>query len=242
MPSLVSFIIPAHDEAAHVAATIRAIRRAAQNVGVAYEVIVADDASADGTARIAADLGARVVVLDRRQIAAARNAGARASAGDVLFFVDADTLANPRAVRAGLKALSCPGVVGGGCVATLDGRLPLWGHALYPLSVLGARVLKLIGGCFLFCARDAFDRVGGFDERYFAGEEAVFLTALKRVGRVAIPAATVVTSGRKLRTLPMRKILGVAWKWAVGGPKQFQQREGLDIWYGPRAPEAPRRF
>jgi hypothetical protein len=35
--------------------------------------------------------GARVVTVEKRQIAATRNAGARASSGDMLIFVDADT-------------------------------------------------------------------------------------------------------------------------------------------------------
>jgi hypothetical protein len=51
----------------------------------------------------------------------------------------------------------------------------------------------------LFCTRIAFQTAGGFDENYYAAEEVVFVAALKRQGRFAILAETVVTSGRKMR-------------------------------------------
>ena len=196
-------------------------------------MIVVDDASTDDTARIAADEGARVVKVNRRQIAAARNAGASEARGGVLFFVDADTLINGEALRECLEELR-GGAVGGGCVFTFDGRLPLWGRVLYPLAVFLARTFKLMGGCFLFCTREAFDAIGGFDERYFAGEDAAFVSALKRRGRFAVPWPTVVTSGRKLRAYSAWRILGEAWRWIRGGRKGYQKRDGLDIWYGER--------
>jgi glycosyltransferase involved in cell wall biosynthesis len=198
-----------------------------------FEVIVVDDTSTDRTAEIAANLGAKVLKVAHRQIAAARNAGAREARGEILFFVDADTCVNPRALRACVQALQS-GAVGGGCVFTFDGKLPIWSRLLYPVAVMLARSLKLMGGCFLFCTRDAFDAVGGFDERYFAGEDAAFVRALKRRGRFAVPGPTVVTSGRKLRANSAWRILGEAWRWLRHGRGAYQQREGLDLWYGER--------
>ncbi len=116
-------------------------------------------------------------------------------------------------------------------------RLPLWARCLYPLAVLGARTLHLVGGCFLFCTRAAFEAVGGFSEKYFAAEEAAFIRALQRHGRFVIPRPTVVTSGRKLRAHSAREFLGIAWNWAVRGPRHFQKRDGLEIWYGERTPD-----
>lgn len=233
---MLSFVVPAHNEEQHLPATLVAIRAAAEATGELFEIIVVDDSSTDRTAEIALAAGARLVSVQHRQISATRNAGARAAQGEILFFVDADTQPTPAAVQAGLDALRS-GAVGGGCIFTFDGVLPLWALCLYPLAVLGARTLRLIGGCFLFCTRSAFDIVGGFSEKYFAAEEAAFIRALQRHGRFVIPRPTVVTSGRKLRAHSSRELLGIAWSWAVRGPKHFQKRDGLEIWYGERTPD-----
>ncbi len=237
---MISFVIPAHNEEGHIGSTVRAVGESAREVGEPFEVIVIDDASTDRTAAIAAQLGARVLHVANRQIAATRNAGARAARGDILFFVDADTLANAAAVRAALRALR-RGAVGGGCVFRFDGRLPVWARILYPVAVVSARLLKLVGGCFLFCTREAFESTGGFCERYYAAEEAAFIRSLKRIGRFAVPAPSVITSGRKLRTHSARRIIGEAWRWSMAGPESYRRRDGLDIWYGERPPDRDSR-
>ncbi len=60
----------------------------------------------------------------------------------------------------------------------------------------------MTGGCFLYCTREAFDAVGGFDESLFASEELTMSSALQRFGgrrRFVIIRTPVITSGRKLR-------------------------------------------
>jgi glycosyltransferase involved in cell wall biosynthesis len=236
---VISFIIPAHNEEAWVGRCVAAVRRSGDAVGVPYEVIVVDDASTDATARIAADAGAKVLRVEHRQIAATRNAGARAARGDVLVFVDADTLANPAAVRAARAALR-GGAVGGGYVIRFDGWVPLWARLVYPAYAVTSRLLKFVGGCFLFCDRAAFEAVGGFPEKYFAAEETFFCAALKRRGRFVVPAPTVTTSARKLRTIPARDLLRMLLKLAANGNAVFERREGLEFWYGPRPPDPVR--
>ncbi len=230
---MISFVIPAHNEELHIGPTLQAVDESAREVGEPFEVIVVDDASTDRTAAIAEQRGARVLHVANRQIAATRNAGAKAARGDIFFFVDADTLTNPDAIRAALRVLR-GGAVGGGCVFRFDGGLPLWAQVLYPVAVVSARLLKLVGGCFLFCTREAFESIGGFCERYYAAEEAAFIKSLKRIGRFVVPRPTVITSGRKLRTYSARRIIGEAWRWSMAGPESYQRRDGLDIWYGER--------
>lgn len=90
----VAVVIPAKDEAARVATTVRA---AARIPGVDL-IVVVDDGSADDTAQVAADAGARVVAHPRnRGKAAAMETGAAAvAAADdprdprLLLFLDAD--------------------------------------------------------------------------------------------------------------------------------------------------------
>src|SRR5437016_13193032 len=81
---MTSFIIPAHNEELELAATVDAIRAAASHATQRYEIIVIDDASTDGTAEIASRAGAKVIRINRRQIAASRNAGGRAAQGEYL--------------------------------------------------------------------------------------------------------------------------------------------------------------
>src|SRR4051794_23143354 len=102
---MLSFIIPAYNEELELLSAIAAIRTAAAKADEPHEIIVVDDASTDATAQIAAKAGAQVVSINRRHIAAARNAGARAARGDILFFVDADTQILPSHVVDAIAAL-----------------------------------------------------------------------------------------------------------------------------------------
>ena len=106
---MLSFVVPAHNEAELIGRTLAALHAAAQSLGEPYEIIVVDDASTDGTAALARDQGARVAQVNFRKIAATRNAGAREASGEMLFFVDADTVVPPRALDAALRALRPPG-------------------------------------------------------------------------------------------------------------------------------------
>src|SRR6478736_1208239 len=156
---MLSFIVPAHNEEALLSRTLDAIFEAAAGTRQPFEVVVADDASTDGTAEIARQHGAIVVSVNNRQIAATRNAGARASSGERLFFVDADTVISPRVLTAALRAMD-NGAVGGGAPPRLEGPIPLYVRLFVLwLSVL-MRIAGLSGGAFLFCKREAFDAVG----------------------------------------------------------------------------------
>jgi len=232
MPA-VSFVIPAYNEARLLGKTLSAIEKAARALRLTFEMIVVDDASVDGTPEIARAHGARVVSVNFRQIAATRNAGARAAAGAWLVFVDADTIISEMLLRDAIAALKA-GAVGGGCVVRFDEPVPRYGRVLIALILPVYRALGLAAGCFLFCTRQAFDAVGGFDEKLFAAEEAVISRALGRLGRFVLLRTAVVTSARKLRVHSGREILGTLLRLAVTGPKAVRQRAGLDLWYGER--------
>ena len=230
---MISFIVPAYNEARLLGATLAALRVAADKQAEAYELIVVDDASDDDTAAIATAAGARVVSVHRRQIAATRNAGARAALGRWFVFVDADTLVSGEVVSATLDAMRA-GAVGGGAGVAFDGAVPWYSRWVLPALVALFRVARLAAGCYLYCTREAFEAVGGFDERYFGAEELVLSRALKTQGRFRVLRAQVVTSGRKLRQYSSREMLATLARLAWRGRRALQRREGLDIWYGPR--------
>src|SRR5438128_11300854 len=102
---MISFIVPAYNEERELSSTLAAIRASASSAAQPHEIIVVDDASTDATAKVATAAGARVVSINQRHIAAARNAGARAARGAYLFFVDSDTRINQTHIVEGIAAL-----------------------------------------------------------------------------------------------------------------------------------------
>ena len=211
----VSFVIPCWNEEALLGRTLDSLFTAARQMGAPFEVIVADDASSDRTAEIARGAGAVVISTERRQISATRNAGARAAQGDLLIFVDADTLVTPEVLRAAVEAVR-GGAVGGGCTVRFDKPIPLYARILMPVFNRLYRAAGLAAGCFLFCTRPAFEAVGGFDEDLYASEECSLSWALKRQGRFVLLRETVLTSSRKLRTFSggeiLNALLRLAWR------------------------------
>jgi len=235
---MISFIIPAHNEEAWVGRSISAIRSALESIGEQYEIIVVDDASSDATASIARQQGAQVIRVEHRQIAATRNAGARQAQGDILFFVDADTLVNAPAIQSALRSIRA-GAVGGGCVPRFEGWLPWWCRLTLPFAERICRWLDFFpSGACLFCTRGAFDTAGGFNEYYYAAEELWFVAALKRQGRFAILAETVITSGRKARAHSFWSIVKLAARLVMRGSRGLRSRQGLDYWYEPEREKA----
>jgi len=230
---LISFVVPAYNEERLIGAALDSIHAAARASAQSYEIIVANDASTDHTADIARAHGARVVDCHHRQIARVRNTGARASTGDVLIFVDADTLISEPVVRASIDALS-RGAVGGGSLPEVEGRMPWWGPLVLWAVATFMRLMHWAAGCYVFVNRAAFEQAGGFDERVFVSEELFLSEALKKIGRVVILREQVVTSGRKLRTHSAWDMIRLFGLLFVQGPKLFRNRDQLSFWYGER--------
>jgi glycosyltransferase involved in cell wall biosynthesis len=230
---MISFIVPAYNEEAWVGRCVSAIRSGVEALDVPYEIIVVDDASSDATASIARQQGAQVVRVEHRQISATRNAGARQAHGDILFFVDADTLVNTPAIQSALRSVGA-GAVGGGCAPRFEGWLPLWCRLVLLTGERLCRWLRFFpSGACLFCTRSAFQAAGGFNENYYAAEELWFVAALKRQGRFVIIPETVVTSGRKVRAHSFLTFARLSTRLILRGSSGLRNRRGLDYWYAP---------
>jgi glycosyltransferase involved in cell wall biosynthesis len=227
---MISFIVPAYNEETELPSTLAAIRAAASGAVQPFEIIVVDDGSTDATPEIAEQTGARIVSIHRRQIAAARNAGARAAQGEYLVFVDADTQINRSHITEAMAVLEA-GYAGGSARGVMDGFIPFWGRILLRVFCTLYFGLNLGAGAFLFTTRRNFEAAGGFDEQYFAGEEVYFSLALRKLGSFKVLREPVLTSGRKLRMYPAKQILGTLLIMILGGPRMARSRAKLNLWY-----------
>ncbi len=225
---MVSFIVPAYNEEFELPGTLQAICDAAGDRP--HEIIVVDDASTDRTAEIARHAGTKLISINRRQIAASRNAGGRAASGQILLFVDADTRINGKHVSGAIAALE-QGYSGGGARVAVTEPIPFWTRLLVNVFCAIYFAVNLGAGAFLFTTRRNFEAIGGFDEDLFIGEEVYFSLALRKLGRFRILAEPIVTSGRKLRLYSTLEILRHSFRVILKGPRIARSRKGLEIWY-----------
>jgi len=136
----------------------------------ADEIVVVDDGSTDDSRRVAEQFGARVIAQPHPAgPAAARNAGARVTHGDILFFVDADVGIRPDAVRLVRETFQQSPEVAA-VFGSYDDQ-PAEGNFLSQYKNLLHHYVHQTGkeeaatfwaGCGAV-RREAFEKVGGFD-------------------------------------------------------------------------------
>ena len=97
--------------------------------------------------------------------------------------------------------------------------------------------MRMAFGCFLFCTREAFDAVGGFDPAIYATEEVTMSLALHRQGRFACLRECVSTSGRKLRTHSTVEWFIQIYRITFARQRYIRDRAAMGVWYGERRPD-----
>jgi len=106
----ISIVVPAY-RAAHLLPDVLAPLLAMQRAGEVSEVLVIDDCSPDDTAKVARELGARVLTTQRNGgPGAARNLAAAEAVGDILWLVDSDVIAEESGAAIIREAFDEPGV------------------------------------------------------------------------------------------------------------------------------------
>lgn len=205
---LVSVVIPAMNEEDYIAKTIRSVT----NTGYPnLEIVVVANGCSDDTAKIARSSGAKVISTKQRGIALARNMGARKSKGELLMFLDADTLVSKHLISELVRTYTKKTAVSV-CKVKPDNKKVI------------ARVLMALKGHFLllnlyrysngmiFCSRRIFDKVGGFPEDVKVREDGIFVrTAARYYGNFKyVHKSHVVTS---MRRYERTGYLGVIFFW-----------------------------
>jgi glycosyltransferase involved in cell wall biosynthesis len=244
VPPRFSLVIPAYNESEllpRLLDSVEAARQRYRGGRGAIEVIVADNASTDDTARIAREAGCRVEPVARRCIASARNGGASVASGEVLCFVDADCL-----VHAETFSVIDDGL-GDRVVAGSTGVVPeRWtlGLRLTFLLLVGSLRLFGIDAGVVFCRRADFEQIGGYNEQRLFGEDVELLLAMRRLGRQRTPrqrlvrlhGATTITSNRKFDKHGQWHYFVEVMRFLVQRPfrPDFTDRFARRYWYDDR--------
>lgn len=179
-----SLIIPAYNEEAYLPALLESVTQARiRYVGGPenIEILVVDNASTDSTADLARSSGCRVAREDRRVIAAVRNTGARTARGQILVFIDADNIMHPDTFNAIDQRLATGKVVAGASGVKMQ-RMSLGIAATYALMLPVVWLTRMDTGV-VFCRREDFEAVGGYNESRLFAEDVQLLWDLMWLGR-----------------------------------------------------------
>ena len=231
MNVLTSIVIPALNEQERLGATLRAVAQ----LGGPVEVIVVDGGSRDRTVSVAGEHGTAVVHSPPGRGQQMRVGAARA-AGDVLWFLHADTRPAAGALGAMRAALADPRVAGGNFRVEWDGPSAAARRLtrIYPM-------LRILGLCYgdsgLFVRREVYDAIGGMRPLPLF-EDVDLVRRLKRAGRFAHVDACVETSSRRFEHR------NFAAMWAEWTALQLLYWLGvpparLAAWYGAKSIATP---
>jgi len=228
---LLSLILPVLNEATTVVAQLTKLQVLRAR---GAELLVVDGGSNDGTAALAAAGADRLLDAPRGR-ALQMNAGARASRGDVLLFVHADTTLPPDA-EALIRAAIAGGAVWGRFDVSIDGRHPLLPLVAAMMNWRSRWTGIATGDQAMFVRRDAFLAVGAFPEVALM-EDIALSRRLKAVARPACLRARVRTSGRRWEQHGVLRTIVLMWRlrasYFLGAdPAQLALRYG----YSPRQP------
>jgi cellulose synthase/poly-beta-1,6-N-acetylglucosamine synthase-like glycosyltransferase/peptidoglycan/xylan/chitin deacetylase (PgdA/CDA1 family) len=186
----VSVLVPAYNEAKCIENTVRSLMAGEHPV----EVLVVDDGSSDGTARIVEDLllpNVRVVRQHNAGKPAALNRGLANARHDIVVMMDGDTVFEPSTVRELVQPFADPSVgavAGNAKVGNRDSLIGAWQHIEYVMGFnLDRRMYDILGcmptipGAVGAFRRSALERVGGMSEDTLA-EDTDITMALHRDG------------------------------------------------------------
>ncbi len=222
-----SVVVISKNEEAYITRSLQSVLAAAEKIGGA-EIVVVDSASTDRTVEMARSFGVRVLSLRPEwglSPAAGRYVGFHHTSGELVMFVDADTVIDREWLQAARRYFALPEVAGvAGYLDDVDEKgqlLPYVGHRSAEVCVVDR-----LRGIALY-RRAAMERAGTFNPYLITEEEAELGFRLRQHGfrLLQVPHPM----GRHLRGTSAHT--GLLRAWRLGRFKG----DGLTLRYGWRA-------
>jgi rSAM/selenodomain-associated transferase 2/rSAM/selenodomain-associated transferase 1 len=212
--NLISIIVPTLNEEKNITVTLKQAFRTED-----VEIIIVDGSSCDHTARLAKEMGARVVIVPAGR-ARQMNVGAVMARGPFLLFLHADTLLPSGYDRTIRQTLTLPGTSVGAFNLGITGQ-----HGglriIESVANLRSRFLGLpYGDQALFLKSDLFWKMGGFRDIPIM-EDFALVRRSRRFGRIRLLRRQVQTSTRRwlfrglTRTTIINQIIVLGYYWGV---------------------------
>ncbi len=201
---MISIIIPAHNEELFIKHCINSI---IQQKFKDYEIIVVCDYCNDNTKKIAKKYTKRVYSVNFMNVSKTKNYGAKKAKGNILVFLDADSIISKNLLFE-INKYTNKGYIGG-VTKTLSLENKLKAHIIWFIGNLG-RYFFIAASGMLFCKKDKFS---GFDEDKKIAEDTYLILKLKKRGKLKyLTNCFIKTSARRMEKLGYIKTIYTQFK------------------------------
>ena len=191
-----SVIIPTLNEADHIGNLLEHLNANSSPENI-NEIIVVDGGSTDETASLAKTWGAKIISSEKGR-AKQMNKGAALAAGEVLYFLHADTYPPKNFDLYILNAVHES--ISSGCFRMKFDSSKKFLRFFAWFSRINNRLCRG-GDQSLFILKDLFRKSGGFNEKYIIYEDTEFIGRLYKISKFNVLPQHVVTSARKYEQL-----------------------------------------
>jgi len=201
---MLSIIVPTKNEEKYLGSLLKSIKN--QSFKGEYEIIVADAGSKDKTVEIAKNYGCKIIAGGPP--AKGRNEGAKIAQGDLLFFVDADSVLSPQLLNKLIDEFS-------------KRKLDLASFPVYPQGNLIDKMLYSFYNFFAWATqkflphatqtilikKEIHQKINGFDEKITIGEDHAYARAGAKIGKFGfLLTPSLLTSARRFEEKGRLKI------------------------------------
>jgi len=182
----ISIIIPAFNEERYIGETLTSLDRAKKFMlkkkHVPIEILVVDNDSEDLTVNVAKAFGVTIISEIQHNIARVRNTGANLANGNILIFIDADTIVPENLLYCVYEAMADSTCLGG-AVNTNYRPVKLTTRLYLNIWRIVGHLAGIAQGATQFCRRHVFFELKGYDESLYMGEDVDFYCRLKRFAK-----------------------------------------------------------